>query len=594
MTSGIVQTVGTELFIRRNASGYHASNYTDTVMDLKDIPLDIRIQVAVAVTLAVGIWQALMGILRIGYLAVFLSDHLVKGFTCAAAFHVFTSQVSLVFGMKNLKQRNGPLKLVYFYYDFFAQIMTVHVPTLIISCVCIVLLYLTRVMINQNSRVMKIIKIPFPMELIVIIFATLISYYMDLEGAWGVSIVKNIPTGLPAPHVPYYAIIPDILGRTFALSVVASSVLISLAKIFATKHRYKVSANQELIANGAGNIFGSFFLCIPTTGALARSAVQEAVGGATQLVSLVSAVIILVVLLALGKFLNPLPRACLGAIIMVALINMLKGVLEVKKLWKVSLIDASIFMVTLLATLLLDVDYGLAIGVLYSLLTFAFRMQYGKVSVLGKVRGTEDEVRPVEDPTVDEFAGARVFRLYGPLYSGNAEAFISKIRRAMTPVPGAARVASSYLTPVPEAEIPVEPASNGSVESNAGFEPDLEANAHTGVTRRPSTADQRRNVSTVVDGDGIHAEATSLKPLSVIVIDCSTINFVDVVGAENLQSLGRECKKKEIKLALVNCSEPVYNTLVLSGILSFVPRDNFYKSVTEAVEHLLPSDHDRL
>ena len=223
---------------------------------------------------------------------------------------------------------------------------------------------------------------------------------MDLEQAWGVSIVKNIPTGLPAPQVPYYALIPDILGRTFALAIVASTVLISMAKLFAAKHRYKISANQELIANGAGNIFGSFFLCIPTTGALARSAVQESVGGATQVVSLVSAGIVLVVLLALGKFLNPLPRACLGAIIMVALLNMLKSVTEVKKLWKVSLIDASIFMVTLLATLLLDVDYGLAIGVLYSLLTFAFRMQYGKVTVLGKVRGSTDEVKPVEDPSV--------------------------------------------------------------------------------------------------------------------------------------------------------------------------------------------------
>lgn len=124
----------------------------------------------------------------------------------------------------------------------------------------------------------------------------------------------------------------------------------------------------------------------------------------------------------------------------------------------------------------------------------------------------------------------------------------------MEPVPGASQVASSYLTPVPEAEIPVEPASNGSVESNAGFEPDLEANAHTGVTRRPSSSDQRRNVCKVVDGDSIYAEATSLKPLSVIVIDCSTINFVDVVGAENLQSLAKECKKKEMKLAFVNCS----------------------------------------
>lgn len=108
------------------------------------------------------------------------------------------------------------------------------------------------------------------------------SYYLKLDEVWNVSTVAHIPTGLPAPQLPPYQIIGQILGRTFSLAVVASAILISLAKIFATKHRYKVDANQELLALGASNVFGAFFLCIPTTGALARSAVQESVGGSTQ------------------------------------------------------------------------------------------------------------------------------------------------------------------------------------------------------------------------------------------------------------------------------------------------------------------------
>ena len=109
---------------------------------------------------------------------------------------------------------------------------------------------------------------------------------------------------------------------------------------------------------------------------------------------------LLIVLLVVGTLLEPLPRACLGSIIMVALISMMKPVLEVKNLWHVSLIDAvskllklqwdeefrgnicliqSIFLVTLVATLLLDVDLGLAVAVLYSLLVLAFRLQSAKI-----------------------------------------------------------------------------------------------------------------------------------------------------------------------------------------------------------------------
>ncbi|OQV14267.1 Pendrin [Hypsibius exemplaris] len=525
------------------------------------IQLDIRLQVMTAVTLAVGLWQVLMGVLRLGYLAVFLSDHLVKGFTCAAAFHVFTSQVKLVFGIRGLQERYGPLKLVYFYIDLFRRMGDTHIPTLVVSLISITLLYLTRVFINGNPRVMKIIRVPFPMELMVIIFGTLASYELDLESEWGVKTVKHIPTGLPAPVLPPFSVIPEILARTFSIAIVASAVLISLAKIFATKHNYKIDANQELIALGASNIIGSFFLCIAVTGGLARSTVQESAGGSTQVVSLVSAVIVLIVLVALGQFLQPLPMACLGSIIMVALINMMKGALDVQKMWKVSLIDASIFMVTLLATVLLDVDYGLVIGVLYSLLVFAFRMQYGRVAVLGKVRGTSTEIKPLEDPMVDEVPGIKIFRLHGPLYSGNAESFFAKIRKAILSYE---KVVSSYLSPVPEPE-------TTEIEEITGTE-----------APQPSSESSQTEITMV----RTKAEPQHIKPLRAIVIDCSAISFIDIVGTEKLLRLVKECSKRGIRVVFTACSDSVRDILYLSGVAAVLPEGNFISSVSDAIEEL--------
>ena len=303
-------------------------------------------------------------------------------------------------------------------------------------------------------------------------------------------------------------------------------------------------------------------------------------------VSLVSAVIVLVVLVALGRFLQPLPKACLGAIIMVALINMLKGALEVQRLWKISLIDASIFMVTLLATLLLDVDYGLAIGVLYSLLVFAFRMQYSRVSVLGKVRGTLDDVKPVEDSMVltggrlidwlidcfncirnsfcsfillvpiffsrqvEEVAGVKIFRLHGPLYSGNAESFVAKIRKAII---SNEAVVSSYLSPVPEPEFTELQEIDSDNVTQHGKPPALNSMDITVVTRRQDAMTDGA-LNTVQNNLLLSRGGPMTKPLRAIVIDCSAINFMDVVATETLLRLAKECNKKGIRFIFAACN----------------------------------------
>ena len=200
------------------------------------------------------------------------------------------------------------------YFDVFSNIQSVHVPTLIVSLICITVLYLTRTFVNGNPKIMKVIKVPVPIELLVvcsltcpqiknsfvfynsefttntllsyislqIVFGTIASYFMQLDEVWQVRTVRTIPTGLPHPHSPSWQDFPNVLTRSFSVAVVAATVLISLGKIFASKHHYKINPNQELFAIGLANIFGAFFLCVPATGALARSTVQEAVGGKTQ------------------------------------------------------------------------------------------------------------------------------------------------------------------------------------------------------------------------------------------------------------------------------------------------------------------------
>lgn len=113
---------------------------------------------------------------------------------------------------------------------------------------------------------------------------------------------------LPKPTVPRFDLMPSLFADSVILSIVCFAVSLSLAKIFAKKHNYRVDANQELVALGSANVFSSFFLAYPCSAALSRSTLQEKVGGKTQIAGLVSCAIILTVLLLLAPFLYHLPK----------------------------------------------------------------------------------------------------------------------------------------------------------------------------------------------------------------------------------------------------------------------------------------------
>jgi MFS superfamily sulfate permease-like transporter len=97
-----------------------------------------------------------------------------------------------------------------------------------------------------------------------------------------VGIIQTVPLGLPTPQLPAFQILPEILADSFMIAVIAFSVAISAGRVFAQKHKYIVDGNQELRTLGVANVVGSFFQCFPSSVALARSAVQEAAGGVTQ------------------------------------------------------------------------------------------------------------------------------------------------------------------------------------------------------------------------------------------------------------------------------------------------------------------------
>uniref|UniRef100_A0AAY4CJ77 STAS domain-containing protein n=1 Tax=Denticeps clupeoides TaxID=299321 RepID=A0AAY4CJ77_9TELE len=372
-----------------------------------------RVQVATASTLLTGAFQVVLGMMRFGFVGTYLSEPLVRGYTTGAAAHVVISQLKYLFGVSP-QRHNGPLELIYTLVDVCALLPQTSVPTLVISVVSLAVLILVK---EINSIYSRKLPLPIPIELLVIIAATLTSYYIHLGDIHQVQVVGEIPSGLLPPAMPDRGLFSSLVGDAFAVAVVSYAISISLGKTFALKYGYKVDNNQELVALGLSNTVGGFFHCYSVTSSMSRSLVQESTGGKTQMAGAISAVIVLITVLKLGALFEELPKAVLSTIVFVNLKGMFKQCADLPLLWKTNRVDLLVWVVTFACTLLLNLDVGLAVSVTFSLLTVILRTQRPKYYVLGWLPGTELYV------DAKEILGITIFRCSSFLYHANAELY---------------------------------------------------------------------------------------------------------------------------------------------------------------------------
>merc|ERR1719369_372887 len=326
-----------------------------------------RLQVATAVTLGVGIIQTCLGLFRLGSFSILLTDCLVSAFSVGASFHVFTSQLKHLLGI-SIPTISGPGRLIFTYNALGLHLVDVNLVSLAISVVSILLLVLSDQAVAP--RLKGICNFPLPSQLIVVSFATLLSHSLQLSEVHNVRTIGDIgdiPTGLPYPTSPPLSMLSQVLPECLPIAVVAFSIGQGLGNLFGSKHGYKVPPNQELMAQGVSNLMGSFMSCLPMSGSLSRSLVQERSGCRSQLTGLTSAILLLGVLLLLGPLFQPLPICVLAAIIVTSLTGMFKKLSDLTKYWERGTGDGMLWLITFLTTVFGDVDLGLMVGIAASL-----------------------------------------------------------------------------------------------------------------------------------------------------------------------------------------------------------------------------------
>uniref|UniRef100_A0A671Y813 Solute carrier family 26 member 3 n=1 Tax=Sparus aurata TaxID=8175 RepID=A0A671Y813_SPAAU len=355
-----------------------------------------RVLVASSVTFLAGIMQLAMGVLQVGFVVMYLSDTLVSGFTTAAAVHILVSQLKFVLGLV-VPGISGPLALIYTLEIIFNKITSSNVCDIVISLVIMVVVFIVK---ELNDRFKSKLPVPIPIEVIMTVIACGVSYAFDFRTRFGIDVIfqHNTPIFVlryEPPVAPNLQIFQETAVEAFPMAIVGFAVAFSVAKVYSVKHDYTIDGNQELIAFGVSNIFGASFKSFAASTALSRSAVQESTGGKTQVAGLLSAIMVMIVTLAIGFLLDPLPKSVLGAVVIVNLKGMLMQFREIPYLWKKDKPDCVVWFTTCTASILLGLDLGLAVGLGVELISVVLRVTAKSLTLqlLDTIRDSDSVVK---------------------------------------------------------------------------------------------------------------------------------------------------------------------------------------------------------
>lgn len=346
---------------------------------------------AAAITLAFisGVLLTLMGVLRLGFLANFLSHPVIAGFITASGVLIATSQLKHIFGIS----AHGHA-LPEIIASLLASQHLTNPITLFIGLSTVGFLFWVRkglkpllLALGLKPRLADILAKAGPVAAVAI--TTLAVWVFDLENK-GVAIVGEVPMGLPPLTAP--SLNPELWGQLFMSAVLISIIgfvkSVSVAQTLAAKKRQRITPDQELVGLGTSNIAAAMTGGYPVTGGFARSVVNFDAGAETPAAGAFTAIGILLAALLLTPLLYFLPKATLAATIIVAVLSLVDFSI-LKRAWGYSVVDFAAVAATIVLTLGVGVEMGVSAGVVLSVGLFLYKTSRPHVAEVGLVPGTQ-------------------------------------------------------------------------------------------------------------------------------------------------------------------------------------------------------------
>lgn len=389
------------------------------------------IQLALAVTVMVGVMQWSIGTFRLGLLANFISPSTLRGFTSGAAALIGLHALVDLFGLP-APPGHGTASLLVHLQQRWRDAMPA--ATLIgLSTIAIALL-LRRAQRNA------------PHMLIALMIASVLAFVLgrsDLSASWGqpalTGSLANVWPQFAVPQIEWQAL-PDLLGIAFALTIVALGQSISIAKVLSERTGQAIDANREFVGQGLANIVGGFFSSYVACGSLNRSLPNLEAGARTPLAAVFSSGWLLALLALCAPLLALIPLAGVASLLMLVAWQLF-DLPSWRRLWRLSHQDFGIAMATLVATLTIRLELAILVGTLLSLVAFVYRTSKPSMRVMGF--NTAEVERPfvvlADAPQpLPECPQLKLIRMEGEVYFG-AVAHVGEQLRALRAVPDAPR-----------------------------------------------------------------------------------------------------------------------------------------------------------
>src|SRR3954452_1004193 len=317
-------------------------------------PADIATFVA-GLTLISGLLFLLLAVLRMGWIAQFLSRAVVTGFLFGAAIDVVIGELPKITGT-DTSGSNSFQELR----SWFATLGETHLTTLVVGVVSLVVVFGIRTVAPR-----------IPGALVLVVGGLIASHLFDF-GERGVSLVGDVPSGLPSFGVPSPSLMVDhggtALVAAFALMLIGFSQTAGDARAFAAKHRYQIDVDQESVAQALANSGSGLFQGMPVSTSLSASSLNDHSGARTGLASITSGVTVLLTLLVLAPLFSDLPKPVLAALIIEAVVMGMMDLPEIRRLARVQPFDFWIAVAAIIGTLLFGVLPGVVVGIVLSLL----------------------------------------------------------------------------------------------------------------------------------------------------------------------------------------------------------------------------------
>jgi SulP family sulfate permease len=369
---------------------------------------------ATLLAILVGLFQVSLGLLRLGVLVDFLSHPVVVGFTNAGAIIIATSQLNKLFGV-DVEKAERHYETVYHTIRAAAEHM--HWPTFMMSVFSIAL------MVG-----LKRWRPALPGVLIAVVVTILISRYSGYAAAGG-AVVGDIPRGLPSIAFPQISLdaIFQLATSAVVIALIGFMEAISIAKAIAARTRQRLDVNQELVGQGLSNIVSGLFNGYAVSGSFSRSAVNMDAGARTGFSSIVTGGIVGITLLFLTPLLFHLPQATLAAVIIMAVIGLVK-IEPIKHAWKAEKHDGIVAVTTFVLTLIVapHLDKGILVGVFLSMALFIYRTMRPRFAILSRFH--DATFRDLEvHPELETCKNIVLIRFDMSLYYANAGYFENKM-----------------------------------------------------------------------------------------------------------------------------------------------------------------------